>query len=524
MSSHDKRGTRQRAGFAVGWKAWLLLALLLGFTNVSGSTTTVGTGNFHVKNGAIIDPNGNTWRAFGINVDVEALITDIQNNLPKTIFFQAWSAGSSAQFDWSIASMTNVPVAVANPYSLVRENLGRPTVGGGSGGGTTRSPFNIPLASNSVWNIGIGSNAQWGVNTDADVRSLHTLGGTLNNAINNFAGPIWFGQQSDPLVSVTGKNFVSGTNVAIQMHVPSNAIPGQDSDAEINLYDSTQKFAFTGSNPCTFNNGSNATGGISCGIGNIWDITGDGVTQSTNFGGHTISGGQITPGNLTACRASGVCDVGQLLGIITAYDLSVGAINHMVRLSLPVGVLLNPGVGGNNSPTSDGCNGGTGGGIGVPWPNFCADGFSNTAYQGNILAGSTFGIPASVHLNAQGFTQGGLMLARALQKYGALWRDAGGSSNVIFTTEVPATQGSPLIAQMQQDVNAIVQLMSIMRNQSPPGPNGTGVVGRINGGGTYPTPLPPVCIVRNAPTIAAATCSGGSGTPIPANKICLCRR
>jgi hypothetical protein len=89
MSSHDECGTRQRTGFAVGWKAWLLLALLLGFTNASGSTTTLGTGDFHVKNGEIIDPNGNTWRAFGINVDVEALPYAVQTSTgaPLTTHF-----------------------------------------------------------------------------------------------------------------------------------------------------------------------------------------------------------------------------------------------------------------------------------------------------------------------------------------------------------------------------------------------------------------------------------------------------
>ena len=88
------------------------------------------------------------------------------------------------------------------------------------------------------------------------------------------------------------------------MHVPINALPGQDSDAAINLYDSTQSRAFTGSNACVLNNGVNASGGISCGIGNIWNILGDGVTQSANF---------------TNCTKNYVCDIRTaFFGTITA--------------------------------------------------------------------------------------------------------------------------------------------------------------------------------------------------------------
>ena len=58
----------------------------------------------------------------------------------------------------------------------------------------------------------------------------------------------------------------------------------------------------------------------------------------------------------------------------------------MIRVSLPLTVLLNPGTGGNHSRIFDPCHN-------VPWPNFCVDGFADTAYSGLILAGSTFRYP-----------------------------------------------------------------------------------------------------------------------------------
>ncbi len=85
----EKRNTRRRAGLVVRWRAWLFLALLLEFTSAPGSTTSLGTGNFKVKNGTIVDPDGHTWRAFGINVDMEALPYAVQTRTgaPLTTHF-----------------------------------------------------------------------------------------------------------------------------------------------------------------------------------------------------------------------------------------------------------------------------------------------------------------------------------------------------------------------------------------------------------------------------------------------------
>ena len=68
-----------------------------------------------------------------LNFDMNSLITDIQNNMPKTIFFQAWSGMGppTKRAGWAIAYMQNVNGAIANPYLLVRENLNRPTTGSG---------------------------------------------------------------------------------------------------------------------------------------------------------------------------------------------------------------------------------------------------------------------------------------------------------------------------------------------------------------------------------------------------------
>ena len=68
----------------------------------------------------------------------------------------------------------------------------------------------------------------------------------------------------------------------------------------------------------------------------------------------------------------------------------------------------------------------------IPWPNTNEDYYGPQTYSGNIVAGSTFGIPKSVNLNSLGLSQGGMMLAKALQNYGGIWRDQGGTNQITF--------------------------------------------------------------------------------------------
>lgn len=374
----------------------------------------------------------------------------------------------------------------------------RPVVGGTPA--TTRNTFNVPFQSTSVWNVGMGSGAIWGNPGDPDVAQLQGLGGKMDGPDGTFGAPLFFGQASDPLVTASSQNFVAGTEVSIQLHVPANARQSQDSDNVISLADSTQPHAvFTGSNNCVLSQSPLVNGStIQCGIGNIWDPLGDGVVDTANY--HN--------GIFTA-----VSDYGQYPGIITMYDLAQGVINHAMRFSIPTSTELNPGQGGNHSGIYDPCS------PNVPWPNFCVDGSSHDQYDGLILAGSTIGIPASVNINALGLSQGGLMLATALQKYGAFWRDTGGFNTINFYSP-PEAGSNPLYQQMDADLRAgkIVPHLSILRNQSGAGPDGRGIPSQYMGGGTHPPPLPTAC-ANAASTIAGTSCGSSTGAPIPSTKV-----
>ena len=318
----------------------------------------------------------------------------------------------------------------------------------------TRNPTDIPFASSSVWNIGIGSNAQWSASTDVDASQLHGLNGAINAGA--WGQPIYFGTASDPLVTVTNTDPLYPVPTQ-QFHIPANAVAAIGTDAHMSFYDATQPGKLWTYFGCSFVNGHDVTGGITTALGGVWDTTGDGLTNT------------VTPGS----------DYDYAAGVITDYDVSQAAINHMVRLAISPDALKSPGADWMQN---------------IPWPNNHEDYYGPRDYTGSIVAGSTFGIPMSVNLNSLGLSQGGLMLAKALQNYGGLWRDQGGTNQVTFYS-TPENENNPLIQQMRADMAKIVPVIEVMRNQGPNSVNG--------GGASVVPPLPPVSL------------GGGTTTPPP---------
>ncbi len=269
---------------------------------------------------------------------------------------------------------------------------------------------------------------------------------SLNGVINTTAWSIatFVGTASDPLVTVT-----AGSNIpAEQIHIPLNAAPTAGDDRTMVFYDQTQPgkvFCYWDVN---FNNGTNVAGGLNAGFGATFDTTGDGFSAPS-----------WNPGQM---------DYDYNAGVINNYDLANGAIDHALRITLSDEAEKMPP--GSNYFTTN-----------IPWPDDHVDYNGPTAYTGNIVAGSTFGIPKSVNINNLGLSAGGLMLAKALQNYGAIWKDSGGSDQFTVFAD-PTTANNPLMQEMAGDISKIMPVLSVMRNQ---GPNS------VNGGGTYPAPPPP---------------------------------
>ena len=112
-------------------------------------------------------------------------------------------------------------------------------------------------------------------------------------------------------------------------------------------------------------------------------------------------------------------------------------------------------------------------------------------YVGNIVAGSTFGIPADVDLGAPSLSlsKGGLMLGKALQTYGAIWRGSGGTKS-FAAVSMPSEANNAVVAEMIADFDKLMPYMSILRNQAS---------GSVNGGGPSTAPPAPSLVLPSFP-------------------------
>ena len=312
-----------------------------------------------------------------------------------------------------------------------------------SGGGSFRNPSDQPFSSTSFWNLPIGSGAQWSNPGDADQSQMNAANGAVNAGA--WGQPIYEGQASDPTVTVTNSDSLFPVP-AQQIHVPIGATPAQPypgGDQHMAFFDQTNPTLMWSYWGCNLNNGADVTGGISCGLGTVMDVCGDALSQM-----------------------SGIQDYNFAIGAIRHWELEAGAIHHALRYAVSTDLAKSPG-----SSWMDN----------IPWPDVLEDYSGPQVYTGNLVFGSTIGIPSDVDLSSVGLSQGGWVLATALQQYGAVMRDSGGSNQVTFYAE-PQDEGNAVLDDMRGDMGKIVPLLRVMRNQ---GPNS------VNGGGTPLAPLAP---------------------------------
>jgi hypothetical protein len=334
-------------------------------------------------------------------------------------------------------------------------------------GGTFRDPAMQPFTSDSVYNLGIGSNATWSAPSDPDTVDL--IAGAIVVNAGAYSTPVYIGTTSDPLVKVTSSDTVYPVPDQ-RIRVPATATPSNPQDGSATngtmvFFDRTQPgFMWAGSS-CI----RNSDGSITCLSMQIDNVCSDFVTHDISVGG-TNTGA----------------------GLIRLWELQAGAINHALRFSLPTSRVNSPG------PSWD---------VNIPWPNGHEDFNGPTAYTGNVDFGSTIGIPTSVNLAALGLSSGGMVIGRALQKYGAIMRDTGGSQGATFYVE-QAAEGNAILSQMRADVDILRPYLRIMRNQA---------VGTPNGGGTYPTPVAQldtaVCPIGGSTTVIASDSGGELAKP-----------
>lgn len=244
-----------------------------------------------------------------------------------------------------------------------------------------------------------------------------------------------------------------------QVHCPANATIGTSTDALFTIFDKTQPNKVWSGTGCTYNNGTNVAGGITC------------QRLETDLTCQTME--DATTGNYGYDSA---------IGLIRNYDLAQGKINHVLQWLADASLMSGTPAAWDQS---------------IAWPDTHATN-GRPGYTGHIQPGATIYIPASVNLDSVGLTQGGLILAKGIQQFGAIWRGIA-TGGVTFRAEQNIdSQYLPLLQQMKQDCPKILPLLRIMRNQ---GPNSK------NGGGTPLVQLPPPLDIGICP----GSSGGGSG-------------
>jgi hypothetical protein len=325
----------------------------------------------------------------------------------------------------------------------------------------TRNYYDIPGGDGCVWNTPLGSGCIWGAESEPDTQVIVTAESVHTNW---YGEAIWVGGPDDPLIPCSGLDWW-GEPVIANIHIPAGAYPAppQGADTQLCLFDTTQPYRFW----CFGNavvtpaaNQSNIQAG--CTVTSTTSNSEVNDASRDDFGEdwETVARG-------AAFRTGGT---NSGIGVITEFDLDPvrnpnGRIMHMLRY-LCDSHKMNPGAGG--APTQI---------LGPEaWPNYLQDwgawitdgsefnGYSAPPGRG-LLPGVTIGIPQDVKITTLGLTPGGLMLARCLQEFGALFRDVSPGSGGIQYHADAKLAGNTLIAQMNADLPRIQRHVRPLRNQ-----------------------------------------------------------
>ena len=133
-------------------------------------------------------------------------------------------------------------------------------------------------------------------------------------------------------------------------------------------------------------------------------------------------------------------------GVLRAWEIRAGAVHHALTFLLPLSRLKH----------------------GPVWPSGREDFFGARDYAGHVPIGTLAAIPRSVALDRMGLSPPGLVLAHALQDYGAYCDDSVGTDGLVLTAE-SAAEGTAGLAAMRRDFPVIRRALRVITDQGPVG-------------------------------------------------------
>jgi hypothetical protein len=284
----------------------------------------------------------------------------------------------------------------------------------------TRNAALWPFSSTSPWNMPIGIGAQFTGANDARNAELRSAGSAVNAGV--WSHPVYQARTTDPMRSVSG----GSGNASYRIPNGAEAALPNGGDMHMHVVDPTQHY-----------------------VDEAWDMTpaGNGNWDTPYHVRTNLYGPGVGEGGVRAYGGSA------LGGLIRVWEIQAGSIRHALAFGLPPDLMAH----------------------GPLWPATTEDGW--TAYGGDVHMGSLFAIPGSVNVNALGLNAQGLVLAHALQDYGAYLVDASGNFSLFAETAAEGT-----IDGMRNDVGTLQNQLRFVTNNRP---------GSVGGGGAPRVPLAP---------------------------------
>jgi hypothetical protein len=249
----------------------------------------------------------------------------------------------------------------------------------------------------------------------------------------SYSHPVVRAKESDPLVEVAWRYaaFAPWTNGTTSYRIPTSARPAAGVDRHLHVV---------------------APDGVT--LHETYQHEGTGPTRAAfKYARFDLRGPGIgtTPGVNAGTRAYGGSALG---GLIRRWELEEGQIRHVLALTLTNAQLKS----------------------GYVWPATSQD-TGGPAYGGLVPMGSLVAIPSDVDLGSLGLSASGMVVARALQDYGAYVVDRGGAFALYAEPEA-----EDMLGGIRADLPAIREQLTLVLNN---GPNSVG------GGGTPRQPMAP---------------------------------
>jgi hypothetical protein len=277
----------------------------------------------------------------------------------------------------------NLPAGVASP-----------TPPPAAPAGATRDVALWPFQAHSPWNAPLATTAAFAGPDAACTRDLTDPSVTVFMSTNNWSHAVFLAKASDPWAQIRydPAAHVPRTGVIATIRIPANATPSppaadQGGDARIYIIDPTHHY-----------------------VDEMWKATKnpDGSWRAWSYKRNDLFGAGIGQGGMRAYGGSG------LGGLIRLGELTNG-IHHALAIAVPRAKEVNSWV----------------------WPAVAndVDGKPDPEYQGAIPMGQLVALPPQIDVSRLGLSPQGLVLAHALQDYGAYIADS--SSDYAYYADTP---------------------------------------------------------------------------------------